>query len=151
MGPPLNPTHLKMTDFRKSELSNPKPNLNQKSFKTPWFYTKIHHLSIVQKNFKFLLTLLERSLTAVTPQNGTVENYSLLSYWCLDDEEHLIWREVIDNSKEEHLENQNLLKSRTVSFMLQAIISYWGFDKKFFIITIHLGASKWFISYQTLK
>ena len=28
------------------------------------------------------------------------------------------------NSKEEHLENQNLLKSRTVSFMLQAIISY---------------------------
>ena len=29
-----------------------------------------------------------------------------------------------DNSKEEHLENQNLLKSRTVSFMLQAIISY---------------------------
>ena len=59
MGPPLDPTHLKMTDFRKSELSNPKPNLNQKSFKTPWFYTKIHHLSIVQKNFKFLLTLLD--------------------------------------------------------------------------------------------
>ena len=29
--------------------------------------------------------------------------------------------------------------------MLQAIISYWGFDKKFFIITIHLGASKWFV------
>ena len=62
MGPPLNPTHLKMTDFRKSELSNPKPNLNQKSFKTPWFYTKIHHLSIVQKNFKFLLTLFYNAM-----------------------------------------------------------------------------------------
>ena len=56
LGPSLDTPYLKMIDLRKSELSNPKPNPNQKSFKIPWFYTKIHHLSNVQKNFELLLT-----------------------------------------------------------------------------------------------
>ena len=40
------------------DLSNPKPNRNQKSFKTPQFYTKIHQLSGEQLFPPILLTLL---------------------------------------------------------------------------------------------
>ena len=58
--------------FRFLDLSNPKPNRNEKSLKTPSFYTKIHHLSNVQKFFKFLLTLL--SIHA----NRDSESYLLL-------------------------------------------------------------------------
>ena len=60
----LNPQKASMFSnerkFRFLDLSNPKPNLNEKSLKTPSFYTKIHHLSNVPKNFNFLLTLLYR-------------------------------------------------------------------------------------------
>ena len=35
--------------FRFLDLSNPKPNQNEKSLKTPSFYTKIHHPSNMQK------------------------------------------------------------------------------------------------------
>ena len=58
----LNPQKASMFSnerkFRFLDLSNPKPNRNEKSLKTPSLYTKIHHLFIVQKKFKFLLTLM---------------------------------------------------------------------------------------------
>ena len=44
--------------FSFLDLSYPKPNRNEKSLKIPNIYTKIHHLSIVPKKFKLLLTLL---------------------------------------------------------------------------------------------
>ena len=58
----LNPKKASMFSnerkFRFLDLSNPKPNPNEKSLKTLTLYTKIHHLFIVQKIFKFLLTLI---------------------------------------------------------------------------------------------
>ena len=58
----LNPQKASMFSnerkFRFLDLSNPKPNRNEKSLKTPSLYTKIHHLFIVPKNFQFLPTLL---------------------------------------------------------------------------------------------
>ena len=58
----LNPQEASMfsneRNFSFLDLSNPKPNQNKKSLKTLSPYTKIHHLFIVQKFFKFLLTLL---------------------------------------------------------------------------------------------
>ena len=71
----LNPQKASMFSnerkFRFLDLSNPKPNQNEKSLKTLSLYTKIHHLFIVQKNFKFLLTLiLTHSALPTHPPNN---------------------------------------------------------------------------------
>ena len=82
----LNPQKASMFSnerkFRFLDLSNPKPNQNEKSLKTPCLYTKIHHLFIVPKNFKFLLILLFSLSPCLCPRHAILLLWLFILNWC---------------------------------------------------------------------
>ena len=64
-----------------------------------------------------MIWLLNGFVLIFPPKEYKVTNVNLLlSYWCLDDEEHLIWHEVINNSKGTSWKKK-IFQSRTGSFM----------------------------------
>ena len=54
----------------------------------------------------------------------------------------VFWPQNISFKEGDKLEKLKFIESRAGSFMLQAFVSYWSFDKQFFLIRYNLFGGK---------